>query len=507
MERPGNQIMVIFGASGDLTYRKLIPALFALYIQQLLPRNFRLIGVSRTILTDDSFRTKSSEGIRKFSENKALNDLQIEEFIQCVSYFPMDMTLPEEFLRLKVLLETSSSEEGTPGNYLFYLSTPPQLFGTIARNLGAAGLSDDSAGFKRLIVEKPFGYDLASGLALNRELHEAFRESQIFRIDHYLGKETVQNLLVMRFANGIFEPLWNRTYVDRVEITSAENIGVEGRGGYYEGSGALRDMLQNHLLEVVGLTAMEPPSSMEADAIRNETMKVFQSLKPIREEDVPGQVIRGQYMASRVRGEAIPGYREESGVDPDSRTETYVALKFYIDNWRWGGVPFYIRTGKRLPTRVTEIVLYFKPTPMNLFVQDNTLRSSNQLIIRIQPDEGILLKFGLKQPGAGFNVKTMNMDFHYSELSDIRLPLAYERLIYDAMKGDSTLYARADAVEAAWKFVAPIQNVWANDPLQKIFGYPAGTWGPENADQLIENGVGWRYPCKNLADDGEYCEL
>jgi glucose-6-phosphate 1-dehydrogenase len=507
MEKPGNQIMVIFGASGDLTYRKLIPALFALYSQQLLPQKFRLIGVSRTTLSNDSFRAKSEEGIRKFSENKSLNETQIEEFIQFISYFPMDMTLKEEYQRLKVLLESVSSEAGTLGNYLFYLSTPPQLFGTIARNLSAAGLCDDSSGFKRLIVEKPFGYDLESGLALNRELHEAFRESQIFRIDHYLGKETVQNLLVMRFANGIFEPLWNRNFVDRVEITSAENIGVEGRGGYYEGSGALRDMLQNHLLQMVGLTAMEPPSSMEADAIRNETMKVFHSLKPIRKEDVSSQVIRGQYLASRVRGESFPGYREENGVNPDSRTETYVALKFYIENWRWGGVPFYIRTGKRLPTRVTEIVLHFKNTPMNLFEEENIFRNSNQLIIRIQPDEGILLKFGMKLPGAGFHVKTVNMDFHYSELSDIRLPLAYERLIHDAMTGDSTLYARADAVEAAWKFVAPIQNAWANDPSQKMYGYPAGTWGPENADQLIENGAGWRYPCKNLADDGEYCEL
>jgi len=485
----------------------LIPALFALYNQQLLPQKFRLVGVSRTVLSDISFREKSADGIRKFSENKTLDEKQIGEFIQCISYFPMDMTLPSPYLLLKDLLDTFNSEEGHFNNYLFYLSTPPQLFGSIARNLGAAGLNDDSAGFKRLIVEKPFGYDLASGLALNCELHEAFRENQIFRIDHYLGKETVQNLLVMRFANGIFEPLWNRNFVDRVEITSAESIGVEGRGGYYDGSGALRDMLQNHLLQMVGLTAMEPPSSMEADAIRNETMKVFQSLKPIREEDVSGQVIRGQYGTSSVRGETIPGYREEKGVDPDSRTETYVALKFYIENWRWGGVPFYIRTGKRLPTRVTEIVLHFKHTPMNLFKQESIFQSSNQLIIRIQPDEGILLKFGLKQPGAGFHVKNVNMDFHYSELSDTRLPLAYERLVYDAMMGDSTLYARADAVEAAWKFVAPIQNVWAGDPAQKMFGYPAGTWGPENADQLIECGTGWRYPCKNLADDGEYCEL
>jgi glucose-6-phosphate 1-dehydrogenase len=258
---------------------------------------------------------------------------------------------------------------------------------------------------------------------------------------------------------------------------------------------------------MVGLTAMEPPSSMDADAIRNETMKVLQSLKPIREEDVDSQVIRGQYVASHVRGEAIPGYREEKSVNPESRTETFVAMKFYIDNWRWGGVPFYIRTGKRLPTHVTEVVIHFRPTPLNLFQQEEISRSCNQLIIRIQPDEGILLKFGLKQPGAGFNVKIVNMDFHYSNLSDVHLPSAYERLIYDAMTGDSTLYARADAVEAAWKFVAPVQKVWAGNPNQKIHGYPAGTWGPEDADHLIEHGAGWRYPCKNLAEDGEYCEL
>jgi glucose-6-phosphate 1-dehydrogenase len=312
----------------------------------------------------------------------------------------------------------------------------------------------------------------------------------------------------MRFANGIFEPLWNRNYVHHVEITSAENIGVESRGKYYDESGALRDMLQNHLLQMVGLTAMEPPSSADADSIRNETMKVIQSLKPIREDAVDKQVIRGQYVASHVRGELLPGYREEKGVNPDSRTETFVAVKFFIENWRWGGVPFYIRTGKRLPTKVTEIVVHFKPTPHRLFQENGLGVNNNQLIIRIQPDEGILLKFGMKLPGAGFNVKTVNMDFHYSDLSDVHLPSAYERLIYDAMMGDSTLYARADAVEAAWRFVAPIQKAWAEDPASKIFGYPAGTWGPENADDLIEDReIGWRYPCKNLADDGDYCEL
>jgi len=508
MEIPKNQIMVIFGASGDLTYRKLIPALYALFNQQLIPENFHILGVSRTAFSDEVFREKMTVGIEKFSENIDMNEQEVVAFTSRISYFQMDMSLADEYLRLKASLKDIDENMSTDNNYMFYLSTPPSMFSIISGNLGKVGLSETSNGFKRLIIEKPFGYDLESGLALNRELHDSFNENQIYRIDHYLGKETVQNLLVMRFSNGIFEPLWNRNFVDHVEITSAESIGVEGRGGYYDGSGALRDMLQNHLLQVVGLTAMEPPSSMDADAIRNETMKVMQSLKPIREEDVADQVIRGQYLPSHVRGESIPGYRDEKGVHAESRTETFVALKFYIDNWRWGGVPFYIRTGKRLPTRVTEIVIHFKPTPHGLFKEDEICQNCNQLIIRIQPDEGVLMKFGLKQPGAGFNVKTVNMDFHYSELSDAHLPSAYERLIYDAMIGDSTLYARADAVEAAWKFVAPIQLAWENDSKQKVYGYPAGTWGPENADDLIEKGgTGWRYPCKNLNDDGEYCEL
>lgn len=500
--------MIIFGASGDLTYRKLIPALYALYNQQMLPEKFQVLGVSRTFIENQIFREKMIDGIRKFSENVHLNETQILQFMGCINYFQMDMDAPEEYLRLKAMLDRITMKEERDANYLFYLSTPPAVFGTISGNLGNTGLHDDSAGFKRLIIEKPFGYDMESALALNRRLHETFKEDQIYRIDHYLGKETVQNLLVMRFSNGIFEPLWNRNYIDHIEITSAESIGIEGRGGYYDHSGALRDMLQNHLLTVTGLIAMEPPSSMDAEVIRNETMKVFQSLKPIREEDVEKQVIRGQYLASRVRGEEIPGYRQEKGVDPESRTETFVAMKFFIDNWRWGGIPFYIRTGKRLPTRVTEVVIHFKATPHNLFREDEIGRRCNQLIIRIQPDEGILLKFGLKRPGAGFNVEPVNMDFHYSDLSNVHLPSAYERLIYDAMMGDSTLFSRADAVEAAWKFVAPVQKVWNNDPAAKIYGYPAGTWGPDHADDLFENrGPGWRYPCKNLADDGNYCEL
>lgn len=508
MKKPKNQTMVIFGATGDLAYRKLVPALYALYIQHMLPENFHILGVGRSAISDEVFHEKMAEGIKKFSENIVIDEEQIVNFIAHLSYFQMDMHLQEDYMKLKSALSEINSKSQIEPNYMFYLSMPPSMFSVISSNLGKADLSNASDGFKRLIIEKPFGYDLETAITLNRQLHESFQEHQIYRIDHYLGKETVQNLLVMRFANGIFEPLWNRNYVNHIEITSSESIGVEGRGAYYEGAGAMRDMLQNHLLQVVGLTAMEPPSSMDADAIRNETMKVMQSLKPIIEEDVDKQVIRGQYMRSKVYGEIVPGYREEEDVNPESRTETYVAMKFFIDNWRWGGVPFYVRTGKCLPTKVTEVVVHFKSTPHGLFQKDEVSRSSNQLIIRIQPDEGILLKYAMKKPGSGFKVQTVNMDFHYSELSDGHLPSAYERLIYDAMTGDSTLYARADVVEAAWKFVAPIQKAWETDPNQKIYGYPAGTWGPENANELFADNIsGWRYPCKNLADDGNYCEL
>jgi len=365
MEKPVNQIIVIFGASGDLTYRKLIPALYALYNQQMLPERFGVVGIGRTVMTNEVFREKMADGIRKFSESIHLEEHLIVEFLGMLSYHSMNITDPNEYVRLKTLLEKLS--ESADKNYLFYLSLVPSVFGLIAKNLAKVGLSDSADGLKRLIIEKPFGYDLESGLALNRDLHEAFNEDQLYRIDHYLGKETIQNLLVMRFSNGMFEPLWNRNYIHHIEITSAESIGVEDRGGYYENAGALRDMLQNHLLQMVGFTAMEPPTSMDADAIRNETFKVLQALRPIREEDVPHQVVRGQYTASHVRGQSIPGYREEEHIDPESRTESFVAMKFYIDNWRWGGVPFYIRTGKRLPTRVTEIVAHFKPAPQVLF--------------------------------------------------------------------------------------------------------------------------------------------
>jgi glucose-6-phosphate 1-dehydrogenase len=506
MSRPENQIIVIFGASGDLTKRKLIPALYSLEVQDLLPEKFAIIGVSRSGLNDALFRSAMEDGLKKFSEEK--DQSRIGSFLQKIFYQSVDAQDSTSFAGLSKKLSDLQVSLDIPANTIYYLSTPPSLYGVIPRNLAVNRLNDQSLGWKRVIIEKPFGYDLQSAIDLNNSLELDWLESQIYRIDHYLGKETVQNVLVTRFTNGIFEPLWNRNYIHHVEITSAESIGVEKRGGYYEGSGALRDMIQNHLLQVVGLIAMEPPASLNSDAIRNETVKVFQSIRPYTTEDLLHSAIRGQYLASTIKGEKVKGYREEDGVNPDSKTETYAALKFHIDNWRWGGVPFYVRTGKRLPTRVTEAVIHFKQTPHYLFADSRNDESHNQLVIRIQPDEGILLKFGMKMPGTGFDVQSVNMDFHYSDLSIERIPAAYERLLLDSMTGDSTLYARGDAVMAAWKFLDPLLNEWKNNPCVPVYGYPAGTWGPEKADDLIEEpNMTWRYPCKNLSDDGIYCEL
>lgn len=511
MKETDDHILVIFGASGDLTYRKLVPALFDLHAQNLLPEQFAILGVSRTQLSDNTFREKMKKGILSFANfGEELKD-RIDEFLKRIYYQSLNTFEADDYANLKGRLEGLDNEIGTDGNYLYYLSTPPSLYKIIPENLARHELNKQkkSSAWKRIIIEKPFGYDLNSGKSLNKDLLKFFKEDQLYRIDHYLGKETVQNLLVTRFANGIFEPLWNRNFIHHVEITTSESIGVEGRGGYYDGSGALRDMVQNHLLQVAALVAMEPPTTIEATSIRNETMKVFQSLRPLNPHDLKHHVIRGQYTAATARGKQMAGYREEQGVDANSRTETYVAMKYYIDNWRWGGVPFYIRTGKYLPTRVSEVVIHFKPTPHSLFVDNKDFcNTGNQLVIRIQPDEGILMKFGMKVPGAGFEVKNVNMDFHYSDLRQTYVPSAYERLLLDAMLGDATLYARGDAVEAAWEFVQPILDYWKNDQKAPLYGYPAGSWGPDVADQLIEEPeITWRYPCRNLAEDGIYCEL
>lgn len=508
MEHPANITIIIFGASGDLTSRKLIPALFCLKTQKMIPEKFSVLGLGRTKITDNEFREKMKESILRYPEDEEIDESLLDEFAACLSYMPLDNTVEADFIKLRARLCDPDEKSCRDANFIFYMATPPSMYSIIAENLTKAGLSNQIGGFRRFIVEKPFGYDYQSAMELNMRLHELIAEEQIYRIDHYLGKETVQNLLVTRFANGIFEPLWNRNYIHRVEITSAESIGVENRGGYYDSAGALRDMIQNHLLQMTCLTAMEPPSSLEPNAIRNELLKVLQSLQPIREAEVAKQVIRGQYTGSTIRGECITGYRYEKGVARESKTETFVAMKFFINNWRWGGVPFYIRTGKRLPTRVTEVVIHFKRTPHHLFRREAGIPTSNQLIVRIQPDEGILLKFDMKEPGSGFNVKNVDMDFHYKDLTDVRVRPAYERLLYDVMTGDSTLFSRDDEVETAWKFIEPIQKAWAANPSIKIYGYPAGTWGPSVSNDLIEGcGLEWRYPCKNLTDDGLYCEL
>jgi len=496
-----DHLLVIFGASGDLTKRKLIPALFELHQQRLLPKKFAVLGVSRTEISDEVFREKMREFLPS-AEGETL-----ELFLHSLYYLAIETSTPDEFPKLKTRLESMSLALGIPANYIFYLSTPPQLYEAIPRFLAENGLNDVSQGFRRVIIEKPFGTDLSSARELNKKLLAYYTEDQLYRIDHYLGKETVQNMLVTRFSNGIFEPIWNQNFIHHVEITSAETLGVEGRGGYYDQSGALRDMVQNHLMQLVGLVAMEPPVVIEANAIRNEMLKVFQSIRPLKESDIATCVIRGQYTQSHIGQELIKGYREEKGVDPQSRTETFVAVKFFIDNFRWAGVPFYIRTGKKLPTRVTEVVIHFKQTPHHLFQYQSELEpTNNQLVLRIQPDEGVLLKLGMKVPGAGFRVQNMNMDFHYNELSNIYLPSAYSRLLLDCMQGDATLYSRSDAVEKAWEIVQPILDAWKNNPEIPIYGYPAGTWGPDRVDDLID-GSSWRRPCKNLAHDGEYCEL
>lgn len=505
MIKNDNQILVIFGASGDLTARKLIPAIFNLYKKDYLPEKYAIVGVGRTKYDDDEFRQKA---VIENEHIKTDGSKSIDAFAELVHYHSLDTSKQEDYKGLAERLQSIDDDFGTNCNVIFYLSVPPSLYGVIPKHLAYAGLNEEKNGWTRLIIEKPFGYDLASAKELNKVLLEDYREDQIYRIDHYLGKETVQNLLVTRFSNSIFEPLWNRNYIHRVEITSAESVGVEKRGGYYDGSGALRDMVQNHLLQLIGLVAMEPPVKSDATSIRNEKLKVFQSLRPMTPEDVKNNVIRGQYMASKIRGEEVKGYREEEGVYPESRTETFVALKFFIDNWRWSGVPFYIRSGKKLPTRVSEVVIHFKPNHHRLFSQSQKTNSQNMLVLRIQPDEGVLLKFGMKVPGQGFEVKNVNMDFLYSDLTDAYVPEAYERLLLDCMQGDATLYARGDSAEAAWEFIDPILNAWKEDSSIPIYGYPAGTWGPENVDDLIEGeNMIWRYPCKNLAEDGIFCEL
>ena len=502
-------MLIIFGASGDLTARKLIPALFDLYVGGFLPENFAILGTSRSNLSDDEFREKvvtNSRYLKERMENGEKKRLQ--EFSNMLYYQDIGGDYAGDYGNLNERIEKLDKDLHTNGNYIFYLSTPPDIYETIAKNLFEQGLSDDSQGWRRLIVEKPFGYDLKSARELNNGLQKYFKETQIFRIDHYLGKETVQNLLVTRFANSIFEPLWNRNYIHHVEITNAEQVGVEKRGGYYDKSGALRDMFQNHLLQIVSLVVMEPPISDQPEEIRNEKVKALKSLRIMEDEETLFKnTIRAQYVASQVNGEQLKGYREEEGVDPESKTETYAAIKFYVDNWRWKDVPFFVRTAKRMPRKVTEVVIHFKSTHHHIFTSAGLSEKDNKLIIRIQPDEGILLKFGVKVPGQGFKVERANLDFYYSSLVETNVMAAYERLLLDAMQGDATLYARADEVEAAWEFVDPILNYWKKSKDVRMYGYSAGVWGPLNSGDLFEGAYSWRNPGEQLAADPGFCVI
>ncbi len=509
MNKTDNQMLVIFGASGDLTARKLVPALFNLYQGRHLPKNFTVLGVSRSDLTDDDFRKKVVRHSKYLEESIKESDAAfIDHFAEKLFYEDLGKEYDTSYEKLRKRISDLDEAHGTDGNIIFYLSTPPSLYEIIAKNLADQGLNDQKEGWKRLIVEKPFGYSLASAKALNEGLHRYFKESQIYRIDHYLGKETVQNLLVTRFANSIFEPLWNRNYIHHVEITNAESGGVEKRGGYYDKSGALRDMFQNHLLQIVSLVIMEPPIGAGPDEIRNEKVKALKSLRIMRDaETLHNNTIKAQYIASVINGEKVKGYREEEGVDPESNTETYAAIKFFVDNWRWADVPFYVRTAKRMPTKVTEVVIHFKSPHHQIFKDSGMNNKDNKLIIRIQPDEGILIKFGVKVPGQGFKVERANLDFYYSSLVENHVMEAYERLLLDAMQGDATLYARADEVEAAWEFVDPILDYWKNNKDVKTYGYSAGVWGPTNADELIEGLGMWRNPSENLADDPGFCVI
>ncbi|MGB5436973.1 MAG: glucose-6-phosphate dehydrogenase [Maribacter sp.] len=509
MNKTANQLLIIFGASGDLTARKLIPALFDLHKGGYLPENFVVLGVSRSNLTDGEFRKKVVFESQYLKDKlKGEEEKSSTSFADKIFYQDLGSDYDTDYSEINHRIADLNSKFGTDNNYIFYLSTPPNLYETIAKNLSKEGLSNESEGWKRLIVEKPFGYSLETAKNLNKGLQQYFTESQIYRIDHYLGKETVQNLLVTRFSNSIFEPLWNRNYIHHVEITNAETVGVEKRGGYYDKSGALRDMFQNHLLQIVSLVVMEPPIGDSAEEIRNEKVKALKSLRIMRDEEtLDRHTIRGQYVAAVIDGKKVKGYREEEGVDSQSTTETFAAIKFYVDNWRWKDVPFYVRTAKRMPTKVTEVVVHFKSPHHQIFNDTKIHNKDNKLIIRIQPDEGILIKFGVKVPGQGFKVERANLDFYYSSLADNDVMQAYERLLLDAMQGDATLYARADEVEAAWEFVDPILDYWENGKDVKTYGYSAGVWGPKNTDELMEGTYMWRNPGENLADDPGFCMI
>ena len=479
--------MVIFGASGDLTKRKLIPTLYNLAKKDLVADDFALIGFAIEPLSDDQFREMVRKDLTEFA-GAPPHCKFCEWLLERLYYMSGDLRDPASYARLKTLLEEVDQKHNTRGNYLYYLATAPTLFGVVVEQLGAAGLVEETdARWRRVVIEKPFGRDLESARALNREIRTVLKERQIFRIDHYLGKETVQNILVFRFSNGIFEPIWNRRYIDHVQVTVAETLGVEQRGKYYEGAGALRDMVPNHILQLVTLTAMEPPISFHADAVRDEQAKILNAIQPMAPEDVLTRAVRGQYGEGVIDGERVRAYRSEPDVAPDSNTETFVALKLSIDNWRWADVPFYIRTGKRLAKRATEIAIQFRRAPFILF-RDTPVEhlNPNVLVLHIQPDEGISLRFGAKQPGPVVHVGVVDMDFRYEDYFGSEPSTGYERLLYDCMIGDATLFQRADMIEAGWAVVQPLLDVWSALPPRHFPNYRAGTMGPKEAEELME---------------------
>src|SRR6266851_3146923 len=479
----GSCAMVIFGASGDLTQRKLLPALVNLARDNLLPRDLAIIGLARRPMSDQDFRRKMGESFGDKHDKQ--NDPSLWQNLESrLFYLSGDLQQPETYRSLRDRLARCDRELNTGGNYLFYLSTAPELFGPAIEQLGKSGLTKEENGhWRRVIIEKPFGRDLESARTLNHQLRQGLQEAQIYRIDHYLGKETVQNILVFRFANGIFEPLWNRRYIDHVQITVGETVGVEDRGAYYDTAGALRDMVPNHLFQLVALIGMEPPSSLDADAIRDEQVKVFRSIRPYSLDDVSQLVVRGQYDKGMINGKPVPAYREEPKVPRDSHTETFAALKLGIDNWRWADVPFYLRTGKRLARRHTEIVIQFRRAPHLLFRNTAiTACQANQLVLSIQPEEGVSLRFGAKVPGPVVKLGGVTMDFDYARRFGNRPSTGYERLLYDCMIGDPTLFRRADMSELGWAIVEPILKSWEKQGNKGLMEYPAGSWGPEAAN-------------------------
>jgi glucose-6-phosphate 1-dehydrogenase len=485
--------VVIFGAGGDLTKRKLLPALYNLKANGLLPREVAIVGVARRPMTHEQFRQEQSKDIAEFAtmpvEEKLWTELR-----EALYYQAGEFSDAAVYTRLPTLLDEVAREHGTGGNVLFYLATPPNFFGEIVRRLGEAGLTREEHGaWRRVVIEKPFGRDLESARALNAEIGRTLAESQIYRIDHYLGKETVQNIMVFRFANGLFEPIWNRRYVDHVQILVGETVGVEDRGGYYETAGVLRDMIQNHMFQLLALIAMEPPAAFEADAVRDEKVKVLKAIRPMRPEEVLTNTVRGQYGEGTLSGQKVPAYRSEPKVSPTSTTETYAALRLHVENWRWAGVPFYLRSGKRLARRDTEIMIQFRRPPLLLFDQVGASTiEPNRLVLHIQPDEGIEIQMKAKRPGPTVHLNTVKLDFSYRDFGETRAATGYERLLYDAMVGDGTLFYRADMVETAWKIATPILDVWHTLPPRDFPNYAAGSWGPASAETLISaDGRAW----------------